>query len=66
MLVIGFVTVAIDQPAHDFLDSGRPGEGKGAPVARGDCDFLVFGADAPLFARLGAARKIANQVVFIL
>src|SRR5438445_7906710 len=66
VLVFGFVAEAIAQPTEDFLDAIGAGEGQGATVARGDCNFFVLGADPPFFARLGAAFEIANQVLLLL
>src|ERR1700728_3413444 len=63
VFIVGFIAVAIDQPTHDFFDAGRPGEGQGAAVAVGNQDFFVLGTDAPLIARLGGAREIANPIL---
>src|SRR5579884_175592 len=64
VLLLGLVSVALDQPAHDLLDSAGAGKGQGPAVMRRNRDFFVFAADSPLGTRLRPGFEIAHQLLF--
>src|SRR5579872_886389 len=64
VLVIGFVTITFDEPAHDLFHAARAGKRQRTAVAGRDRDLLVLAAHAPFGTRLRPVLEIAHQMLF--